>query len=78
MNVKALGSKEEISAKAAPVQVGDILEVIIEESHSQNEKDGIARIEGYVIHVEGAGSKVGKRLRWRSHPILGLSRKRRP
>ncbi|MGB4327085.1 MAG: Rne/Rng family ribonuclease [Bacillota bacterium] len=62
MNVKALGSKEEISAKAAPVQVGDILEVIIEEPHSQNEKDGIARIEGYVIHVEGAGSKVGEKV----------------
>jgi len=63
MNVKALGTKEEIAVRAAPVQVGDVLELVIEEPHSQNDNDGIARIEGYVIHVEGAGSKVGQKVR---------------
>jgi len=62
MNVKAVGTREEIANKAVPVQVGDILEVVIEEVHEKNPQDGIARREGFVIDVEGAGGKVGQRV----------------
>jgi ribonuclease G len=62
MNVKAIGTKEEIAEKAIPVQVGDILEVTIEEPHDKNPSDGIARREGYVINVEGAGGRVGQKM----------------
>ncbi|QUL97622.1 MAG: Rne/Rng family ribonuclease [Candidatus Fermentithermobacillus carboniphilus] len=62
INVKALGSREEIALKAAPVHPGDTLELLIEEPHAQNPADGIARVEGYVINVEGAGSRVGQRV----------------
>jgi ribonuclease G len=62
MNVKAVGTKEEIADKAIPVQVGDVLEVSVEESHDKNPGDGIARREGFVIDVEGAGSKVGQKV----------------
>lgn len=62
MNVKALGTREEIAIKSVPVQIGDVLEVEIEEPHSQNSDDGIARIEGYVIDVENAGSLVGQKV----------------
>lgn len=61
MNVKAIGAKDEIAEKAIPVQVGDTLEVTIEEPHDKNPADGIARREGYVINVEGAGNKVGQK-----------------
>jgi len=60
INVKALGSKEEIAMKAVPVRPGDTLNLLIEEPHAQNPEDGIARVEGYVINVEGGGSMVGK------------------
>jgi ribonuclease G len=62
MNVKAVGTREEIANKAIPVQVGDVLEVMIEEAHEKNPQDGIARREGFVIDVEGAGGKVGQRV----------------
>lgn len=62
MNVKAIGTKEEIAEKAIPVRVGDILEVLIEEPHDKNRSDGIARREGYVIDVEGAGGRVGEKV----------------
>ncbi|MGE5580688.1 MAG: Rne/Rng family ribonuclease [Bacillota bacterium] len=62
MNVKAVGTREEIANKAIPVQVGDILEVVIEEVHEKNPQDGIARREGFVIDVEGAGGKIGQRV----------------
>ncbi|MEW6545310.1 MAG: Rne/Rng family ribonuclease [Bacillota bacterium] len=63
MNLKAVGSREEVEAKACPVREGEILELRVEEPHVTNPWDGIARIEGYVIDVEGAGSRVGERVR---------------
>ncbi|HHT85659.1 MAG: Rne/Rng family ribonuclease [Bacillota bacterium] len=65
MNVKALGSKEEIAGKAIPVRIGDVLELEVEEPHSQNPMDGIARIEGYVIDIKDGGSRVGEKLQVR-------------
>jgi ribonuclease G len=62
INVKAVGTGEEIAQKAIPVQAGDIIEVTIEEAHDKNPGDGIARREGFVIDVEGAGAKVGQRV----------------
>ncbi len=63
MNVKALGSKEEIAIKAVPVQAGEVIELEVEEPHSQNPDDGIARIEGYVIDIQGGGAHVGQKVR---------------
>ncbi|MDI6824602.1 MAG: Rne/Rng family ribonuclease [Bacillota bacterium] len=63
MNVKAVGTRAEVEAKACPVREGEILEVQVEEPHVTNPWDGIARVEGYVIDVEGAGTRVGERVR---------------
>ena len=62
LDVRAVGTKEEIAQKAIPVQPGDIIEVTIEEPHDKNPDDGIARREGFVIDVEGAGNKVGRKV----------------
>lgn len=62
VNFLAMGSRSEVEAKALPVRQGDVVEVDVEEPHVSNPKDGIARIEGYVIDIEGAGRMVGKRL----------------
>lgn len=60
IKIKAIGSKEDIQKIALPVKEGDILEVTIEEPHSSNPADGIARLEGYVVNIDNAGDKVGE------------------
>lgn len=63
MNLRALGTREEVEAKALPVHTGQQLELKVEEPHATNPADGIARVDGYVIDIEGAGNRVGERVR---------------
>jgi ribonuclease G len=56
----ASGSKSEIEAFALPVQEGSEVELKVIESHIINPSDGIARIEGYIINIEGAGAYIGR------------------
>ncbi|MGM0651832.1 MAG: Rne/Rng family ribonuclease [Bacillota bacterium] len=58
--IVARGSQKEIQALALPVKIGEILDVTIEEPHSTNPNHGIARIQGFVINVEGAGDRAGQ------------------
>jgi ribonuclease G len=53
------GTREEVEKKALPVKLGQILDLLIEEPHSGNPWNGIARLEGFVIDVEGGGELVG-------------------
>ena len=62
--IAAVGSKEDVE-KALPVSAGDRLEVVVEEPHVSNSRDGIARLEGYVIDVEGAGRLIGRSFSFR-------------
>lgn len=62
MNLLALGTKAEVEAQALPVRSGDVIELQVEETHVANAWDGIARVEGYVIDIEGAGHRVGEKL----------------
>lgn len=59
----ASGLKCEIETMALPVREGSELDLLITESHIANPGDGIGRIEGYVINVEGAASFAGKKVR---------------
>ncbi|RJQ09685.1 MAG: Rne/Rng family ribonuclease [Bacillota bacterium] len=61
--VRAMGTREEVESKALPVRPGQILEVKVEEPHVSNLWDGIARVEGYVLDVEGGAKLVGERVR---------------
>ncbi len=54
------GTVEEIKQKAVPVREGQRIQVLVEEPHVTNPKDGIARVEGYVIDVLNGGDLVGK------------------
>jgi ribonuclease G len=56
----ARGSHKEIQSLALPVKAGEQLELTIEEPHSSNPNHGIARIQGFVVNVEGAGENVGE------------------
>ncbi|BAS28610.1 Rne/Rng family ribonuclease [Limnochorda pilosa] len=56
------GSQEEIERQAMPVREGEVVSLKVEEPHISNPKDGIARVEGYVVDIEGAGRRVGQQL----------------
>jgi ribonuclease G len=43
-----------------PVQAGQVIEVEVEETHVTNSNDGIARLDGYILDIEGAGKMVGQ------------------
>ncbi|MCG0240014.1 MAG: Rne/Rng family ribonuclease, partial [Firmicutes bacterium] len=61
--IRALGSRAEVEARALPVRPGQVLELEVEEPHVHNPGDGIARVDGYVVDIEGAGGLVGQRVR---------------
>lgn len=58
--IAARGSQKQIQALALPVKAGQKLSLTIEEPHTSSPTHGIARIQGFVVNVEGAGSKVGE------------------
>jgi len=61
--VRALGGRREVEAQAHPVQEGQILDLQIEEPHVSSRADGIARVEGYVVDVQGGAAHVGRRVK---------------
>lgn len=56
------GSSDVIQKMAVPVSVGDVLEVEVKEQHASNPTNGITRIDGYILDIDGAGGLVGKRI----------------
>lgn len=57
--IVATGSLSEVQALAYPVAVGEHHQVKIEEPHTNNPYDGIARVSGFVIDVLAGGAYVG-------------------
>jgi ribonuclease G len=54
------GSRAEVEARALPFQVGHEVLVTIEEPHMYNEDDAVAKIDGYIVSVTGAGLLIGE------------------
>ena len=54
------GAPEAVEDKALPVDRGQELEVELEEAHQHSDTDAIARIDGYVVTVKDAASRVGE------------------
>ncbi|MEW6046407.1 MAG: Rne/Rng family ribonuclease [Bacillota bacterium] len=63
IRVLTVGSRREVERMALPVQEGQVMDLQVEEPHVTNPRDGIARLEGYVVDIEGAGRHVGQRLK---------------
>jgi ribonuclease G len=59
------GPISRMEAKALPVASGDELDLKLEAVHMHDEADAIARLDGYVISVAGAGRKVGQTVKVR-------------
>jgi len=62
-SLKPFNSREEMLAAALPVREGQVLVVKVEEQHLTNPRDGIARVEGFVIDIEGGARLVGETVR---------------
>jgi ribonuclease G len=63
VQILAAGDLEYVQELALPVKTGDVIELQVMESHLNNPVDGIARIEGYIVDIEGAGKMVGKKVK---------------
>ena len=59
------GKGSAIDPDAFPVSVGQELEVELEEAHKHEERDAIARLNGYVVTVTGGGGHVGEKVKVR-------------
>lgn len=63
IRIKAVGSKVKLENFAMPVREGQIIDIIIEEAHISNPKNGIARVDGYVIDVEDGADYLGLKVK---------------
>jgi ribonuclease G len=59
------GKASAIDPDAFPVSAGQELEVELEEAHKHEERDAIARLNGYVVTVTGGGGHVGEKVKIR-------------
>jgi ribonuclease G len=55
------GSRTEIEERALPFKVGEEVLVQIDEPHMYNADDAVARIDSYIVSVNGGGPYVGER-----------------
>ena len=55
------GGRDEIEERAMPFREGEEVLVLIEEPHMYNDDDAVAKLDGYIISVAGAGRIVGER-----------------
>jgi ribonuclease G len=55
------GSSDEVEQRALPFREGEEVHVTIEEPHMYEEDDAVAKVDGYVISVAGAGSLIGEK-----------------
>lgn len=60
VNLRALHSQTEIEAIGVPVRPGQILEVKVDEPHATNNYDGIGRVNGFIVDIEGANALIGE------------------
>ncbi|WP_148134740.1 Rne/Rng family ribonuclease [Candidatus Formimonas warabiya] len=51
---------EEMEKQAVPVEIGQKIKVKVEEPHAGHNFDGIARVEGFVIDIEGGSALLGQ------------------
>jgi ribonuclease G len=55
------GARDEVAERALPFREGDEVFVTIVEPHMYNVDDAVAKIDGYIVSVTGAGRHVGEK-----------------
>ena len=63
LRICARGSRREVEALALPVREGQVLELQIQSPHASSARDGIGRVDGYVIDVLDGAGHSGRRVR---------------
>jgi len=58
--IRTVYDKAEIERLTVPVHVGEEFRVKVEEPHAANPYDGIGRVQGFVLDIEGGGALVGQ------------------
>lgn len=61
--LEAEGTQADIKEASKPFNIGDIFDLVIEEIYSHNRKDGLARIEGYVVQIIDGRKYLGSRVK---------------
>jgi ribonuclease G len=56
------GSPDKVEDEALPVERGQELEVELEEAHQHSDTDAIARVDGFVVTVKDAATRVGEKV----------------
>jgi ribonuclease G len=56
------GSRADVEERAVPFRVGEEVLVEIVEPHMYDADDAVAKIDGYIVSVRGAGPLVGQKL----------------
>ena len=59
--VTLTGSREEVEERALPFREGEEVLVMIDEPHMYASGDAVAKVDGYVISVAGAGPHIGEK-----------------
>ncbi|KKM09019.1 ribonuclease G [Clostridiales bacterium PH28_bin88] len=77
VRMRGVSRPEEAAQLAVPVKVGQMMEVRIDEPHAANSRDGIARVQGFVIDVTGAASLVGQAVQVEITKVFRTSAKAR-
>lgn len=78
VTIRPLQDNDEIQAQAPPVRPGEVLEVRVEEPHVSNINSGIARINGYILDIEGGGALVGETIAVEVSKVYRTYAKARP
>ncbi len=55
------GTREEVEERALPFREGEEVHVAIQEPHMYDDDAGVAKVDGYVISVAGAGRLIGEK-----------------
>jgi len=61
--IRTVFDQNEIDRLAVPVMVGEEFSVKVEEPHAANPYDGIGRVQGFVLDIQGGGALVGQEAR---------------
>ena len=62
VRILAQGERRVIEEDSYPVREGQHLEVVVEKQHISSQGDGIAKLQGYVIDIDGGAAHVGERV----------------
>ena len=65
VEITATQDEGQLVHRATPVHQGQVLDMEVQDLHSGRPTDGISRLNGYVVDIEGAADYVGKNSRSR-------------